>query len=105
MADVLEEARAAMKRGDRFVAYGDHRPRSRLYIEATRVARDGTWADIRVCNCFVMWTKRVLLPLPSDTHPRQWTTADLDIQCAEWDVSESEDSVADYGSEPKDSDE
>jgi hypothetical protein len=79
-----------MKRGDRFVAYGDHRPRSRLYIEATRVARDGRWADIRVCNCCVMWTKRVRLPLPFETHPCQWTTADLDIQCAECEAEDSD---------------
>jgi hypothetical protein len=76
------------KRGDRFVAYADRRPRDKLFVEVTRVARDGTWADIRVCNCFVMWTKRQPLPLPMVT-PHPWTMADIDHQHAEWDSTEA----------------
>jgi hypothetical protein len=72
-----------MKRGDRFVAYGDHAPQARYYVEVTRVARDGTWADIRVCNCYVMWTKRQKLPLPA-CEPYDWTQADLDAQDSGW---------------------
>jgi hypothetical protein len=69
----------SVKRGDRFVAYGDWRPSSRLYIEVTRVAKDGTWADIRVQTWAVMWTKRQPLTgghLP-ETEPFDWTALDL----------------------------
>jgi hypothetical protein len=71
------------KRGDRFIAYGDHKPSARLYLEVTRVAKDRTWADIRVCNCYVMWTKRQKLPLPESV-PYNWTMDDIDRQLHEW---------------------
>jgi len=71
------------RRGDRFIAYPDEGPKGRLYVEVTRVARDGSWADIRVCNCYVMWTKRQQLPLPM-VQPYPWTMADIDRQHEEW---------------------
>jgi len=60
------------KKGDRLVAYSDARPAHRLFIEVTRVAKDGTWADIRCCTWAVMWTKRQLLPF-SYAEKRDWT--------------------------------
>lgn len=78
-----------VSRGDRFVAYGDHPPRQRLYVEVTRVAKDRTWADIRVCNCYVMWTKRQHLDtrgLPPAAELRHWDQRDLDEQERNWDA-------------------
>ncbi len=75
-----------MKRGDRFIAYADRRPAERLFVEVTRVARDGTWADIRVCTWAVMWTKRQPVLLggwPPESVPREWTMDDLDEQEAD----------------------
>lgn len=72
-----------MKRGDRFVAYPDAPPRQRLFGEVTRVARDGSWADVRVCTWAVMWTKRQPLPLPA-SEMRDWTQDDLDKGMADW---------------------
>jgi hypothetical protein len=75
-----------IKRGDRFVAYPDHRPCQRLYVTITRVAFDQSWADIRVQTWAVMWTKRQ--PLTDDHRPpatvrQDWTTADLAAQEAD----------------------
>jgi hypothetical protein len=75
---------AQVKRGDRLIAYPDAAPKSRLFVEVTRVAKDGTWADIKVCNCFVMWTKRQRLPLP-ECVAYAWTMEDIDQQHAQWD--------------------
>ena len=47
-----------MLRGDQFVAYPDRRPAERHYIEVTRMARDGSWADIIVRTWAVEWRKR-----------------------------------------------
>jgi len=78
-----------VKRGDRFGAYQDEPIRRRLFIEITRVAKDGTWADIRVCNCFVMWTKRQKLDargMPPASEPMAWDQTHLDQQARLWDV-------------------
>lgn len=67
-------------RGERFVAYADHRPAERLFIEITRAAADGSWADIKVCTWAVMWTKRQTLDergMPPHSTPCRWTDADL----------------------------
>lgn len=48
-------------KGDLLVAYSDRRPKDRLYVSVMRVAKDGAWADIRVCTWAVMWTKRMPL--------------------------------------------
>ena len=75
-------------KGDRLAAYRDCPPRQRLYLEVTRVAKDGSWADIRVCNCYVMWTKRQKLDargLPPDSEMYYWDASDLDRQDYEWD--------------------
>lgn len=69
----------ALAKGMRFVAYPDLRPASRFYIEVTRVAKDGTWADIRVQTWAVMWTKRQPTndsELPA-SRPYEWTVHDL----------------------------
>lgn len=49
--------RLTVRKGDRFVQQGD--ARWPLFIEVTRVARDGSWCDIRCCTWAVMWTKRM----------------------------------------------
>lgn len=67
-------------KGDRFVAYADQRPARRLYIEVTRVAKDGTWADIKVCTWAVGWTKRQTLDhrgLPPASDLYEWDALDL----------------------------
>lgn len=48
---------APCNRGDRFRAYGDSR--TPHFIEVTRMARDGSWADIRVYTWAVTWAKRM----------------------------------------------
>lgn len=71
-----------MQKGDRFVAGSERRPADRLFIEVTRVAVDNTWADIKVCNWAVMWTKRQKLEgerLPGAV-PLRWDRRDIDAQ-------------------------
>lgn len=46
-----------MKKGDLFIAYPDVRG-GRHLVAVTRVARDGTWADIRVMTYTSVWSKR-----------------------------------------------
>lgn len=80
---------APIARGDRLIAYPNARPRGRFYIEVTRVAKDRTWADIRVCNCYVMWTKRQKLDdrgLPPASELCYWDQTDLDAQAEAWDL-------------------
>jgi hypothetical protein len=72
-----------MKRGDRFVAYPDCPPRQRLFGEVTRVAKDGSWADIKVCTWAVTWTKRQVLPLP-ESEMREWGPEDISEQGSDW---------------------
>lgn len=62
------------------VAYLDHRPSERLFITITRLGKDGTWADIKVCTWAVMWTKRQKLDgrgLPPSADFYAWTLVDL----------------------------
>jgi hypothetical protein len=73
---------AQVKKGDRLVAYAAERPKSRVFIEVTRVARDGAWADIRCYTWAVMWTKRQPLPLDFVV-PRDWGMADMEEQEAD----------------------
>jgi len=77
---------AQVTKGDRLVAYISRRPAERLFIEVTRVAADGTWADIRVFTWATMWTKRQKLRdgLPPDSIHWQWDSQDLDDQQADW---------------------
>jgi hypothetical protein len=54
-----------IKRGDRFVFRMPAVPDQPVRIEVTRVARDGSWADI-VCTppAGAPWRKRQQLPMP-----------------------------------------
>lgn len=54
-----------MKRGDRYQYPGKEGP---LKIQVTRVARDGSWADILVVGEYSQWTKRQKLR-PDGTFP------------------------------------
>ncbi len=77
-----------LKRGDQFVWRHDDEPEKPVYIEVTRVARDGSWADIRCCTWAVAWTKRQPLPLPEGCRPRRWTRGDLDRDfAAAWEAA------------------
>jgi hypothetical protein len=49
------------------VRKGDRLDWDGISIEVTRVARDGTWADIRCQDYPAMWTKRQPLPMPEGT--------------------------------------
>jgi hypothetical protein len=67
-----------MERGDKFVWHGGPGQSSNpVYIEVTRVARDGSWADIWCGIGSKSWTKRQRLPLPPGTEPKEWTRQDL----------------------------
>lgn len=73
-------------KGSRFVAYPDRRPADRLYIEITRAARDGSWADIFICNWAVSWSKRQAVKdgrLP-EAVPYEWDERDLFRQEFDW---------------------
>lgn len=72
----------AVKRGDRYIWRHPATPETPVYIEIVRVARDGSWADIRCCTWAVMWTKRQPLPLPEHTSPYAWSEKDLDADAA-----------------------
>jgi hypothetical protein len=48
-----------------------------VYVEVTRVAKNGTWADIRCYTWASSWAKRQPLPLPPDTTVYAWTITDL----------------------------
>jgi hypothetical protein len=66
-------------RGDRFVAYPNHRLSQRVFIEVTRVAKDRAWADIQCQTWATMWTKRQPLRdgnLPA-AEPYHWTALDF----------------------------
>lgn len=51
---------------------------SPVYLLVNRVARDGSWADIRCVTWSASWKKRQPLPLPEGTERYMWTQADLD---------------------------
>lgn len=58
--DDLDRRMAYPHKGDLF-EWQDHA------VIVTRVAKDGTWADIRVHHPFgATWTKRQPLPIPAD---------------------------------------
>lgn len=57
-----------IRRGDRLVWRHDLWPVP-LHIAVTRVARDGTWADIDVTMCDAQWSRCAALPLPSGCRP------------------------------------
>lgn len=73
----------SVQKGDRWVANPDERPKSRLFIQVNRVAKDGTWADISVMTWAVLWRKRQKLSpdgcLPM-ARPGEWDRRDLDEQ-------------------------
>ena len=78
-----------MIKGDRYVAYPMRPPRQRLFVEVTRVAKDGTWADITVRTWAVMWSKRQKLfnaefSPTAETRPDDWTQGDIDRQFADY---------------------
>jgi hypothetical protein len=63
-------------KGDRFVFPGEPWP---VFVEITRVARDGSWADSVARTWAVKWTKRQPLSHITAIWKRQdWTLADVD---------------------------
>jgi hypothetical protein len=67
-------------KGQRWIAYADRRPAERVFIYVTRVARDGSWADIQCHTWAVMWAKRQPLcggVLPGGAVQRHWNQSDL----------------------------
>jgi hypothetical protein len=77
---------STLKAGDEFVAYPECSPRQRVFIRVTRVARDGSWADIACRTWAVEWRKRQPLTggeLPGNTVPHTLTQSDLDEQEAD----------------------
>lgn len=67
------------RRGDLYVADADKRPSARVFIEVTRVAKDGSWADLKCMTWAVMWTNRHPLPLRFAVK-RDWFEGDLHEQ-------------------------
>ena len=74
-----------IREGDRFVAFRSYPARCHLFKEVIEVARDGAWADLRVCNAKLWWTQRLSLPLHESAVPYPWTQADLVEQAEMWD--------------------
>lgn len=68
----------SVQRGDRFVMPHPDADKSPWFIEVTRVSKAGTWADIRVLNWAVMWTKRMPEGIPADWKRQSWTMTDVD---------------------------
>lgn len=69
------------RRGVRLVAYADRRPSERIYITVSRVARDGTWADVKCHTWAVQWGKRMSADALLSTCKRQdWNDHDLVVQ-------------------------
>lgn len=66
------------ERGDRYVWSHADRPGEPVFIEITRVARDGSWADLVCYTWAASWRKRQPLPLPGGTDRRAWDQLDLD---------------------------
>lgn len=69
-----------VKTGDKFIWRHDDAPDVPVYVEVTRVARDGSWADIHCHTWGGFWTKRQRMPLPAGCRSHQWTSEDLDRQ-------------------------
>lgn len=69
-------------KGEEYIAYADRRPAERVFIRVTRVARDGSWADIVCMTWAVLWRKRQ--PLKDGTIPyavcRPFYLCDLEEQ-------------------------
>lgn len=63
----MNEGEARPERGDEWIAYPDERPAHRVYIRVTRVAKDGSWADIVCMTWAASWRKRQ--PLQDGTLP------------------------------------
>jgi len=83
MTEAVE--RLNVRRGDRFV---QRHPGARwpLFVEVRRVARDGSWCDIRCCTWAVMWSKRMPKGIGGDMadptspmylQPENWTLDDV----------------------------
>lgn len=71
----MSSSERTLKRGDRFI---DLSGQWSQFIEITRVARDGSWADIRWCNWACMTTGRIKLPLPESALRRDWTLDEVE---------------------------
>lgn len=75
----------AVKRGDKFVHHNEDEGAWPLFIEVTRVARDGSWCDIRCYTWAMTWTKRMpqgMAPMLASEAPfrvvrEDWTPADV----------------------------
>lgn len=76
-----------IKRGDQYVL--EHDGRVVYFILVTRVAKDGSWADIRVMNWAVSWGKRLPLPFPMTAGmiKREWDGEDLAAQQKAWEAN------------------
>jgi len=49
-----------------------------VFIIVTRVARDGSWADLRMFTWAVSWTRRMPMPMPkANIEFRKWDAEDL----------------------------
>lgn len=66
---MAEKQPSTPKKGDLYVYDPD--PDKPLFIQVTRVAKDGSWADCNVLNWACCWTKRQPTPIPGRRH--DWT--------------------------------
>lgn len=63
-------------KGERLIAYPDSPLHQRIFIEVTRVARDGSWVDIACHTWAVRWTKRMPAETLGETARRfHWSPA------------------------------
>lgn len=80
----------ALAKGQRWRAYPNDRPARQVYISVTRVARDGTWADLVCCTWAALWHKRQPLRLghlPFPAEPFDWAMSDLSAQEMDWEAA------------------
>lgn len=79
------------KKGDLWIANPENRPVERVYVEVTRVAKDGAWVDIRCFTWACSWAKRMTSWPPLWAIEASWGTIDLTEQ--EWDYDRKREGV------------
>jgi len=67
----------------RTVRATENRPSERVFVEVTRVAKDGSWTDIRCFTWACSWAKRMRSWPPLWAVEATWSA--LDLQEQEWD--------------------
>lgn len=87
----LTHLRSKVYKGQLRIVYPDRRPAERLYLTVSRVAKDGTWADLQVRAWAVLWTKRVPVKnLLEFSVESAWSQNEINEQYKDWQVKQIE---------------